>query len=309
MSKQATPALIGSFVLGGAALLIAFILIIAGDSFLKEERTYVVYFEGSVYGLGIGSSVMFRGVPIGYVSNIEVIGDFETLEFSVLVYININESTIKEINQDSSRLTDKLDDDVQALIDFGLRASLSSESLITGKLYVELDFRPDTEIVYRGVAANEILEIPSVPSGIQEVVANAQLFIADIQKNLDIPKVTAHLSNILAGLDTLVNADSTQVMSSEVNQTLAELRGAVRDLSAVVDGTGESIKPIASSLTAALESAEKVLQNAEQQLEQDSQLAYRLDETLREVENAARAIRSLADQLDEQPESLLKGKQ
>ena len=306
MSKQASPALIGSFVLGGAALLVLFVLIIVGDSYFKEERKYVIYFDGTIYGLKIGSNVMFRGVPIGYVSDIDLLADFQDMEFTVPVTITIQPDSIRAVADDKSIRVHE-DEDIAKLIDRGLRATLASESLITGQLYVELDFHPDTEIVYRGVN-DDIPEIPSIPSGIQEVIAKAQSFIAEIQQNLDVPKVMADITSGIEGLDALINAPATQNLTSEVNQTLATIRSTLANIDTVVADLGDEVDPALKALIEALETAESVLTLAETQLRDDSDIAYRLGTTLQEVESAARAIRILAEQLEQQPESVLKGK-
>jgi paraquat-inducible protein B len=306
MSKQASPALIGSFVLGGAALLVIFVLIIAGDSFLKEERRYVIYFEGTIFGLKVGSNVMFRGVPIGYVADIDVLADFANMEFTVPVTITIQPDTIRALT-DERELRIHADEDVTRLIESGLRATLASESLITGQLYIELDFHPETEIVYRGIA-DDVPEIPSIPSGIQEVVAKAQTFAADIQENVDVPKIAADISNALEGLDKFINSAETQNVTAEISETLAALRSTLDTLDATVADVGGDIDPALIALTNALESAENVLTLAETQLQDDSDIAYRIGTTLKEVESAARAIRILAEQLEQQPESVLKGK-
>ena len=185
-------------------LLVLFVLIIAGDSFLKEERKYVTYFQGTIFGLKIGSNVMFRGVPIGYVSDIDVLADFDTMEFSVPVTITIIPDSIRLIDPEKG-LRAQEDEDIGRLVERGLRATLASESLITGQLYVELDFFPDTEVHYRAPENADLEEIPSVPSGIQEVIENAQRFVADIQKNLDVPKVMADVTSAIEGLDALIN--------------------------------------------------------------------------------------------------------
>lgn len=306
MSKQASPALIGSFVLGGAALLVLFVLIIVGDSFFKEERKYVIYFEGTIYGLKIGSNVMFRGVPIGYVSDIDVLADFEDLEFTVPVTITIQPDSIRAVADDKSYRAPE-EEDISRLIDSGLRATLASESLITGQLYVELDFHPETEIVFRGID-DDIPEIPSIPSGIQEVIAKAQSFIAEIQQNLDVPKVMADITSGIEGLDALINAPATQNLTSEVNQTLANIRSTLATVDSLAADLGDEVDPALKALIDALETAESVLTLAETQLRDDSDIAYRLGNTLQEVESAARAIRILAEQLEQQPESVLKGK-
>jgi paraquat-inducible protein B len=306
MSKQASPALIGSFVLGGAALLVLFVLIIAGDSFFKEERQYVIYFQGTIFGLNVGSNVMFRGVPIGYVSNIDVLADFEGMEFTVPVTINIRPDSIRAISADKS-IRVQADDDVERLVKQGLRASLASESMITGQLYIELDFFPDTEIVYQGID-DDIPEIPSIPSGIQEVIAEAQRFIADIQQNLDIPKVMGDITSAIEGLEAIINNPNTQNMTDEINQTLAAVRATLDTVDTVVADAGGNIDPAITALIDTLATAESVLTLAETKLRDDSDIAYRLGTTLKEVEAAARAIRVLADQLEQQPESILKGK-
>jgi paraquat-inducible protein B len=306
MSKQASPALIGSFVLGGAALLVLFVLIIVGDSFFKEERRYVIYFQGTIFGLNVGSNVMFRGVPIGYVSDIDVLADFEDLEFAVPVTINIRPDSIRAISADKS-IRAQEDEDLHRLIKQGLRASLASESMITGQLYIELDFFPDTEIVYRGID-DDNTEIPSTPSGIQEVIAEAQQFISDIQQNLDIPKVMGDITSAIEGLEAIINNPNTQNMTGEINQTLVTVRSTLNTVDTVVADVGGDIDPAVTALIEALETAENVLTLAETQLRDDSDIAYRLGTTLKEVEAAARAIRVLADQLEQQPESILKGK-
>jgi len=306
MSKQASPALIGSFVLGGAALLVLFVLIIAGDSFFKDERRYVIYFQGTIFGLNVGSNVMFRGVPIGYVSDIDVLADFEGMEFTVPVTVTIRPDSIHAISADKS-IRAQADADIARLVKEGLRASLASESLITGQLYIELDFFPDTEIVMRGID-DDIAEIPSIPSGIQEVIAEAQRFIADIQQNLDIPKVMGDITSAIAGLDALINNQNTQNMTGEINQTLAAVRSTLNTVDTVVSDVGGDIDPALTAIVDALETAESVLTLAETQLRDDSDIAYRLGTTLKEVEAAARAIRILAEQLEQQPESVVKGK-
>ena len=308
MSKQASPTVIGGFVLGGLTLLIIFVLIIAGDTFFKDERRYVIYFEGSIFGLKVGSNVMFRGVPIGYVSDIDVVSDFKTMEFAVPVYINIDPDSIKTMNPASGLIEDTDDASLSTLVGLGLRATLSSESMITGQLYIELDFHPSQPAVYRAVVSDGLAEIPSIPSGIQEVIADAQRFVRDLQKNLDIPKIAKDISSAIEGLDRLINNDKTQEFTAEASDTLRALQVTLDNLNKVIINIEDEVNPIGASIVTTLERADTVLQLAETQLSDDSDIAYRLGTTLKEVEAAARAVRMLADELEQQPESLIKGK-
>jgi paraquat-inducible protein B len=97
-------------------------------------------------------------------------------------------------------------------------------------------------------------------------------------------------------------------MTGEINQTLVTVRSTLNTIDTVVADVGGDIDPAVTALIEALETAENVLTLAETQLSDDSDIAYRLGTTLKEVEAAARAIRILAEQLEQQPESIVKGK-
>jgi paraquat-inducible protein B len=63
-----------------------------------------------------------------------------------------------------------------------------------------------------------------------------------------------------------------------------------------------------NTATAAIKEAEKVLEELQSTAKTDSVLLYRLTESLREVEKAARSLSTLADYLERHPEALLGGK-
>jgi paraquat-inducible protein B len=88
MSKHANPTLIGIFVAGAIGLIVAGILIISGGKLLLIDKTnYVLYFQGSVKGLNIGSPVSFRGVNVGTVTNIQLVVDEEAVDVRIPVII------------------------------------------------------------------------------------------------------------------------------------------------------------------------------------------------------------------------------
>ena len=75
MSKQASPTLIGAFVVGAIALVVVGLLVFGGGRFFADRVTWVTYFPGSVKGLRVGAPVNFRGVRIGEVTRIQVLYD------------------------------------------------------------------------------------------------------------------------------------------------------------------------------------------------------------------------------------------
>jgi len=317
MSKQPNPTLIGAFALGGAALLVLFVVIITGDALLSKRERYVMYFDGSIQGLAIGSNVMFRGVPIGFVSNIEVLADTRQGEFDVPVYVDINENAVKGIEElESGDLLDEL-------IARGLRAQLDTESLITGKLFVQLDFHSDTEPVYRHTRGN-YREIPTIPSGIQALLSGIESFMEQLDNNVDIPALAASVANAVQGIDELansddlraslaganrlLNSDETQRVSAELNETLAALRSTLNTTDVTIAQVRDEVVPLVESLGNTLDTAEEVLRDAAAGFNEQSALNYRLNGTLREVESAARSLRSLADYLERDPAAILRGR-
>ena len=96
MSKQANKTVIGFFVVGAIALVVATVLILGSGKVFKKTFTAVCYFEGSVGGLNIGAPVVFRGVRIGSVKEVILRVDSKKLIFTIPVYIEIEPDEIEQ---------------------------------------------------------------------------------------------------------------------------------------------------------------------------------------------------------------------
>ncbi len=331
MSKQTNPAVIGGFVVGAVVLLTIGIAVFGGSELLQRKTIVVAYFDGSVKGLRVGSNVLFSGVRVGYVSDIDVLTDITTLESQVQVTMELSseEGTYTRdgmaIMGASAGLVS-----LEQLIDAGLRAQLNSESFVTGQLVVELDLRPDTEAVFRGVNP-PYPEVPSMQSDIQEVIDSLQSWFAQIQENIDVGELARTIESTvqgadrlvnspdvtesLAGINRLVNSQETQALAGSLQTAIAELRETLADGRALIAGADEQLTPLlrdlrpaANSLDQTLATAEETLAAARLQLEGDTQLVYELTTTLKEVRKAARNLSELADYVERNPESLLRGK-
>lgn len=330
MSKKSNPTLIGAFVVGGVLLLAIGAAIFGGAELLAPRIAYVAYFTEDTKGLRVGSNVVMNGVQVGYVSKIALLVDQDDFESKTEVTL--------EILPESFIVTERgviVDQGPEAQISHrelvntgGLRALLQAESFVTGQLLVELSFRPDTEAIMRGGDEPPYPEIPTIPSRIQELLAKIQTWIADLSEQFDAEEFATRIENILrgvdelvnsedvrgtlAGINTLVNREEMQQLSTTLDATLDELRAAARDAGTFLRNTdttvNENIKPAIARLEGSLSEAEQVLAAAKAQLSGDSAQAYQLAETLREVESAARAVRELADYLERNPEAVLKGK-
>jgi len=330
MSKKSNPTMIGAFVVGAVLLLAIGVAVFGGAELLAKRNVYVAYFTENAKGLRTGSTVMMNGVPIGQVSKMALHIDQDnwtsmtevTMEILPESYIPTRHGVPVGQGPDADVAHDVLVNTA------GLRATLQAESFVTGQLAVQVYFKPDEPAVMRGNPDGHYPEIPTMPSGIQQLLSNIQTFLSDFSKGVDPKELAKHISNILsgidelanseslretlAGVDTLVNQPATQELTTTLQSTLKEVRSAAGDAGSLLrnaDGLVEDdLKPVVKRLAGALDEAQQALAAAKFQLRGDSVQVYRLGETLREVEGAARAIREFLDYMEQNPEALLKGK-
>jgi paraquat-inducible protein B len=335
MSKKSNPTLIGAFVIGAVGLLVVAVLLFGGSELLADKRLAVAYFQGSVKGLRTGANVAFRGVRVGYVQDIQIQTDVNTLKSQIQVTMELAPGALV-FTEKGSVLSEALQTqqysefDIQVIIDAGLRAQLQLESLVTGQLFVELDFHPDTPPLYRRENPPHE-EIPTIPSNIEEVVENMQRFIENFNENVDIGEIATDIGSILAGMDELVNSPDireslaglnriindrdTQELTASLQAVIADARGALQDTRSLVSNVDARIDPLLDELMSAVDqldnalvAGEAALSNASEQMKGDTELAYELTMTLDELQGAARSLRIFLDYIERNPEALIRGK-
>jgi len=332
MSKKSSPTLIGAFVIGAVALIAVAVVLFGGSEMLQTKQRYVTYFDRSVKGLRVGSNVLFKGVRIGYVTEIRLVGDIDTLDFHIPVIFEVlpDAATMVQGDHVLGAAGDREPINLQRLIDAGLRAQLNSESFVTGQLLIELDLIPDSPLVYRG-RNEEFQEIPSIPSDIQQAIEDVRRFIQEVQTSVDVREVMANLQNIVAGVDRIVNSEEVEnsivgierfINSDDTQQLTSVLRGAGEDLRVTLGDTqrlinntdgevqelAQKLDPTLENLDGAISDASRVLTELGRQLGTESQAQYELLNTLNEIQGAARSLRVLLEFLEQNPEALLKGK-
>lgn len=316
--KEANPKLIGVFVIGAATLLVAAMVLFSSQDLFTPKRKFVAYFQQSVNGLNVGAPVRFRGIPVGEVILIDGVYDPKTGNMIPRLIFEFRPETLENAVVQEGEYTL-----LPLLLQNGLRASLKSASLLTGQLYVALDFHPNTVERRLGTGNDEYPEMPTIDSGfdealaklsdlpLQEVLSRASSVLGAVEEILRNP----HVSESLAVLPSLLtNADSTVVdlkqfvnrdlgvVANDASQTLATLRTSVQGLTATL--TDDSLVQV----DATLKEMESALQLIQQRLAPNDPLTHELVLALRGVTHAARSMRELADTLEEQPESLLRGK-
>ena len=329
MSKKSNPTVIGGFVIGAVALLIVAVALFGGADMLAPRSTVVAYFAEDTKGLRIGSNVVMNGVRVGQVSGMALIVDRANFESMVEVTIEIHPDSFVTVAQNEELdLNPELAFD-QFVNQGGLRAALEAESFVTGQLLVALEFRPDTDIVRRGGEDPPYPEVPTIPSDVQEIMEKIRTWAAKIAEEVDLQQIGTSVQSALRGIDELANSEDLRESLLGINKIINDndtqalsgtLRAALDEIGVAASGAAElarnaddkldavELGEVIDRIQATLAEAEAALSSANYALRGESSEMYQLGETLKEVENAARALREFLDFLEQNPEALLRGK-
>jgi len=325
MSKPIGKPLIGAFVVGAVAIVVAGLFVLGGGKFLEKKYIRVMYFDGSVKGLKVGAPVTFRGVEVGTVTNITIRANVENLTTRIPVVVEIDPDSIE------TTAGGHLGDQLPRMIKRGLRARLDLQSLVTGQLQIELDYMPDTKARLVG-GKTKYAEIPTVPSTlskfakeleqipIHEIGQRVSATLASIEKfmaNPDLGQGVKNLNQAILDLQNLVKG-----VSRHVDPVLGSATTAIEHADELVLNVNKEVEPLAAGLkktttaaTGAADAARPALKEAERALAsiaaltgKGSEERRQLDRTLKALQEAARSIKVWADYLERHPEALIRGK-
>lgn len=324
MAKPANKTIIGLFVVGAVALAVAAVAIFGSGKFLTKRPKFVMFFNGSVNGLAVGSPVLLRGVQIGEVTDISAQFHPKDLSFTIPVHIEFNPESISvpEELKEGSRIGKYLY--IRQMIEKGLKAQLKLKSIITGQLYIDVGFHPEYPMRLAGLD-RRYPEIPTMPSPTEVLMATLE--------RLPVAEIADKLLKVSQGIEGIVNSPHAKESMKNLNVALGEVNTLVRGLQAEVKPTAAAARGAFSQAekTLAFEEGEpaKIAGGVQQTLERvnstlddvrttlatykqfgdkNAEIGYDLSKTLGEIDSAARSIRSLTDYLDRHPEALVKGK-
>ena len=331
MSQKASATAIGAFVLGAIVLLIVAILAFGSGKFLKNTETYVLYFQGNAKGLNIGAPASFRGVKIGTVTDVQLLFDRSTDEVYVTVVVELDSDAFHAIESKAGVDRAAGKEELGYIIrELGLRAKLASLSLVTGQLYVEFNFYPDTPLhLYGFESAYE--EFPTLPSTLEELQGALQELVK-AARDLPLRKLASRLESAIESISSVVESPAFRATPGLLNQALANLRdlsatlndeirpltrslqqasnetgGAMADLRLMMRRQGsEEVVRLADNMDAVVDQASSLLHQSEGVVSGIDSKA--LESLVQELSRAARSIRVFADYLDRHPEALIRGK-
>ncbi len=329
MKTKISPAIVGAFVIGSFALLIVALLSFGGINFFSKPQRFVVFFDESVNGLGLGSPVKLRGVPVGRVAALNIHYDEQRDKKSMVVVVC---EFSKDVMTDNRGALVNVSDraELEKMVSRGLRAQLVPQGLATGLLFVELDFLDPKEYPSSNLADPKYAVIPAVQSTILEFQTSAIEILGSLRK-IDFAGVSKGLTGLMAdarkqleGVDLKGMTDQWRrtgarveelVASPDFKRTFDNLNAAADDLRKTIAKLDAQIDPAGKELTATLSEARKTIESfndtatvARNFINTHAGLGGEMVETLEHLNEAADAIKRLADFLERNPNALLTGK-
>lgn len=263
----------------------AFTLFANRDDAMKHRETlsytYSMVFKESVRGLSVGAPVDFRGVVMGEVTKINTEFDLRAKEVNMIVEVQsyperFRSRQIGAFKYDPTNQRALID----LMVEKGMRAQLKSGSMLTGQLFISLDFFPNAPKAKINWAANPP-QFPTTPSSLVELQATLTQLTKKLEK-MPLDEVVVEVRQTVRSLDTTLK--SADLMLKRVDtEVVPETR-------------------------ATLEEARTALGAAKQTLSSDAPMQQDLRDALRELGRAAQSIRVLTDYLERHPEALIQGK-
>ncbi len=320
MSKQADRTVIGAFVIGAILLAVAGVFFLGSGTFLSETTRFVLYFEESVQGLNVGAPVVFKGVKIGSVTDINLHMCVDDYTFRTEVVIEAHnriipvgeEATLQEHFAMIKAAGDETRGEIlELLVDKGLRARLELQSMVTGQLMVAFDFFPDKPARIAR-CTSEYPQLPTTLSGMREITTAI--------KKIPIEQIVADFLSALQGIERMVNSPETANSMAALHQAIEDLKSLIAGMNDRIEPLGDNIQtmvvefrdmarnvnekivPLAEGITGTLEDTRQLVRRVDGRVDP---LADSMTETLRDAGDLVRSVNGKLTPLGEAIEALL----
>ncbi|QJI29065.1 MCE family protein [Pseudomonas sp. ADAK18] len=242
-----------------------------------QGRYVQMRFDQSLRGLTVNSAVEFLGVNVGRVVSVDLDYDAKAETFPTVIGAVIYPNRLGKAHDKLALMGD--DDEakgvhlMEQMVKHGLRAQARSANLLTGQLYISMNFVPNAKPVTFDSTARPML-IPTVPGSLDKAQEQLQAFVDKLSK-IPIDQIADNLNGSLGQLNkTLANVNG-QVLP-EMRDTLVQTR--------------------------------KTLATANDSFAEDSPQRQQLGQAMDEVQRTARSVRVLTDFLGRHPEALIRGR-
>jgi paraquat-inducible protein B len=253
-------------------------------------------FNQSLRGLVEGAPIDLLGVEVGTVRSVSLLADPVTRTLPVEVLADIYPPRLGAMRQRFlSRVAGRTD---RMLVERGLRAQVRTGSLLTGALYIALEFTPKAKAASFDVDA-AVPEVPTVPGTLSDVQPQVAEIVARLSR-VRFDEIGSDLQGALKALNAATVSLQTTLASADttIKQLTPDAQAALADMRQALNAANQTL----SSAQATLRSAEVNLTDSQAPLQRNA------NQALAELQRAAASLRVLADYLQRHPETILRGK-
>jgi paraquat-inducible protein B len=327
MNKKVNPLGMGVFIAGAFTILTIVLIILFRGTLFKRTTSFVMYFDGSVNGLDLGSAVKFRGVRIGNVKSIDISYDAEHDTILTPIVIEIYAASFAhstELSQQSQRV-----EFYKNQITSGLAAKLGMESFVTGKLFIELDYFRPHKVRFYGKNDTSFVQIPTVASEIEKFISGADSIIkglssidfkhiskqlVSILSNLDqqlkksnIQELIQNLSTMATGVQSFLNSNSVKNVLEQASSAMANFESFLKKLSDAVDHVKGNIDLTTIDIREASRKFSDSCVHISGLIGPQSDFRANMKSVLSESTKAVQSLRYLLDLLNKTPNAIFAG--
>src|SRR4051794_24807936 len=264
----------------------------------------VSYFSGSLRGVSRGSDVTIQGLKIGEVTDVRIMYDHAKKAIVAPVYFEVQPERIVGVGD---RVYDSDEKAVAAMLERGLRATLQSTSLITGQQIVALTFTADSPSASLQREGEDFVIPTAEGGGFAELSASATELV-DKVRTIPFDAIGQNLSGILRSVNDATKGPELKSALASLQTTMASAQDMVKQLDRNVGPASKRLPEISADLQKTLGNANKLIVSLDNGYGNDTKLNRDMNRLMVEFTGAARAIRSLSDMLQRNPEALIKGR-
>ena len=276
----------------------------AASSAAVARRVPVVsYFTDSITGLAPGAAVTFQGVRIGEVLGYDLTYDPATQQLRVPVRYEIEPARVAGSIHAQGR---GVLENARMLVRQGMRARLVSANLITGQQQIALEMVENAAPAEIGLEG-DVIVMPSVPGQFASIMEGVNRVLAGIE-SMPWADIGRNVDNTVAGVNDLVRGPELRQSLAALHGTLAAAEETMRRLDTSLQPALRTLPQIMTNLNNTVAQASRLIGSVNRGYGDDSQFQRDLERMLEQITVAARSLRGLVDQLNRNPESLIRGR-
>lgn len=323
MTQKANPIVIGIFVVSALLIALTALMVFGASKFFTKTEKFVCYFKSGINGLDIGAPVKYKGVEIGKVEDILIFpSPRDPRKSMIATKLSIDLAKTKRNSfgnfyESESQLEKQIED--------GLRAKLNFQSIVTGMLYIELDYfeEPNTPFRMFNIMPENIMEIPVVESNISDSIKLMEKTLKEVSEidfnalskninalletsnekiaQIDVAKINSNLVGALENINAITEKANKENLPAEIKTAIANAKTFFK-------GSDNNIKKLASNAEETMANINRLAENANALISPNSPFLYDISIFLQNISQTAYSLKTLADFLDRNPSALLTGR-